>query len=183
LEGGRNSLGLIAGALLTVSLFLPWYELNGNLDGREVQWKVYPLWQQYDETTMKLVFSGRWDKPPTSSFLILQPIAIIIITISALAKTWTKRALGLTIGTTLMMICLGVFVQGWTRTTVFSGLPSPPSETSYDSSFLRSQWSLGIFISGIGLILTLLAAWLEVWRIILALGKKAVESVAKRPTG
>ncbi|MEM1557236.1 MAG: hypothetical protein QXT26_02105 [Thermoproteota archaeon] len=181
MEGGRSSLGLIAGILLTLGLFLPWYELSGNLEGGEVNWRVYPLWQDYNENARTLFFPRWWFQPPSSSFLILQPIAIPIIVISALMKTWARRALGLTIGTTLVMICIGGFVQGWTRLLVFSGLPSPGGETLYDDSFIKSQWGLGIYISGVGLIFTILSAWLEIWRIITVLFKRAAEVLTKRP--
>ncbi|MEM2448076.1 MAG: hypothetical protein QXT14_03890, partial [Candidatus Bathyarchaeia archaeon] len=75
MEGGRSSLGLIAGILLTLGLFLPWYELSGNLEGGEVNWRVYPLWQDYNENARTLFFPRWWFQPPSSSFLILQPIA------------------------------------------------------------------------------------------------------------
>jgi len=181
LEGGRSNLGLIAGILLTVGLLLPWYELSGNLDGSEVYWKVYPLWQDYNENAKTLVFPKWWSIPPSSSFLIIQLLAIPVVIASALMKTWSRRALGLTIGVTLMMICIGDFVQGWTRLLAFSGIPLPGSDALYDHSFIKSRWGVGIYISGVGLIFTILSAWLEIWRIITMLVKKALDSLSKRP--
>lgn len=181
MEGGRSSLGLIAGILLTIGLFLPWYELRGNLDGNEIYWKVYPLWQDYNENARILVFPKWWLKPPSSSFLIIQPLAIPITIASAFMKTWSKRALGLTIGMTLIMICIGNFIQGWTRLLAFNEIPLPGGEALYDNGFIKSQWGTGIYISGVGLVFAILSAWLEIWRIITTLVKKAIESLSKRP--
>ncbi|MGQ9478730.1 MAG: hypothetical protein ACUVQ0_01750 [Thermoproteota archaeon] len=181
MKGGRNSMGLIAGILLLLGLFLPWYEMSGLMNNAEIMWRVYPFWQEYNENTRSLVLSVNLNNLLSASrLLILQPIAAIIAIFSSSIKNWGRRTVCFTIATVMILICIGDSVQEWNRKTSLNGLPVPSEEIIYDNASLRGQWGIGFLISVIGTFFMLLSVWIEVWRLITMLGKEAAESIAKR---
>ncbi|MEM2930033.1 MAG: hypothetical protein QW797_04160 [Thermoproteota archaeon] len=181
-QGGRNSLSLIAGIIMLISLLLPWYEMHGRLEEGEAYWKVYPLWQDYSQITR--IFPEGWKAsgPPMPRIAFFLLPSMVIALSSAFVKTWSRRALCLTISVALILVGVGDFVQGWLRIIIRNGFPPPPGELVFEGNIVTTAWGPGVFIAGIGLILIGMAACLDVFRMIVAMGKEAAESLGKRPT-
>jgi len=181
-QGGRNSLGFIAGIIVLISLFLPWYEMHGRLEEGEAYWKVYPLWQDYSQITRIFPESWKASGPPMPriAFFLLPSTAIALS--SAFVKTWSRRTLSLTVSTALNLVGIGDFVQSWLQITIRNGFPPPPGELVFEETAFTTAWGLGVFIAGIGLILTGMAACLDAFRITMVMGKEAAESLSRHRT-
>ena len=178
----RNSLGLIAVALALISLALPWYELSGELQDGVAYWLVYPLTQNYNSLMESVVFPENWrnSDPPMPRVAVPLLLSAIICAYSSLVvKSWTKRALGLTISTFIMLVAIGDFVQGWLFAVMLSGLPTPPGELNFQDYVVAAKWGPGILLAGIALVLMGLGVGLELLKTFVLMGKEAAEAIKK----
>ncbi len=178
----RNSLGLIAVALALISVALPWYELSGELEGGVAYWLVYPLTQNYNSLVESVVFPENWrnSAPPMPRVAVPLLLSAIICAYSSLVvKSWTKRALGLTISTFIMLVAIGDFVQGWLFAVMLSGLPTPPGELNFQDYVVAAKWGPGILLAGVTLVLMGLGVGLELLKTFVLMGKEAAEAIKK----
>lgn len=178
----RNSLGLIAFALALITTGLPWYELSGELEDGRAYWLVYPLTQSYNPLMESVVFPDIWrnSAPPMPRVAIPLLLCVIICAYSSLVvKSWTKRALGLTFSTFIMLVSIGDFVQGWLFAIMLNGMPTPPGELNFQQYVITAKWGPGIFLAGIALVLMGLGVGVELLKTFVLMGKEAAEAIKK----